>query len=96
MHTYFIYKLFVSSLGSAVNILLVTPEKAIKLTANDAFRYVLLNKQGYIEAGSLLIFERRILNVLNLYQEINIAEGNDCRRNCWFVSDCDNNSDGTP
>jgi solute carrier family 25 glutamate transporter 18/22 len=56
MHTYFIYKLFVSSLGSAVNILLVTPEKAIKLTANDAFRYVLLNKQGYIEAGSLLIF----------------------------------------
>lgn len=33
-------------LGSAVNILLVTPEKAIKLTANDAFRYLLLDKQG--------------------------------------------------
>lgn len=32
--------------GSAVNILLVTPEKAIKLTANDAFRYILLDKQG--------------------------------------------------
>ncbi len=65
IHIYFNYKLFVSSLGSAVNILLVTPEKAIKLTANDAFRYVLLNKQGYIEAGSLLIFERRILNVVS-------------------------------
>lgn len=35
------------SVGSAVNILLVTPEKAIKLTANDAFRYLLLDKQGY-------------------------------------------------
>lgn len=34
--------------GSAVNILLVTPEKAIKLTANDAFRYLLLDKHGYI------------------------------------------------
>ena len=56
-HAYFISKLFLFLLlGSAVNILLVTPEKAIKLTANDAFRYVLLNKQGYIEGGSLLIF----------------------------------------
>jgi len=33
--------------GSAVNILLVTPEKAIKLTANDAFRFLLLDKHGY-------------------------------------------------
>ena len=32
--------------GSAVNILLVTPEKAIKLTANDGFRHMLLDKNG--------------------------------------------------
>lgn len=32
--------------GSAVNILLVTPEKAIKLTANDGFRHMLLDRNG--------------------------------------------------
>lgn len=32
--------------GSAVNILLITPEKAIKLAANDFFRYHLQTKQG--------------------------------------------------
>ena len=32
--------------GSAVNIILVTPEKAIKLTANDIFRYTFLDKHG--------------------------------------------------
>jgi solute carrier family 25 (mitochondrial glutamate transporter), member 18/22 len=31
-------------LGSAVNILLITPEKAIKLVANDAFRQALKTK----------------------------------------------------
>lgn len=36
----------IMSVGSAVNILLVTPEKAIKLTANDGFRHMLLNKNG--------------------------------------------------
>ncbi|XP_016961060.1 mitochondrial glutamate carrier 1 isoform X2 [Drosophila biarmipes] len=32
--------------GSAVNILLITPEKAIKLTANDYFRYHLASEEG--------------------------------------------------
>ncbi|OQR76085.1 mitochondrial glutamate carrier protein-like [Tropilaelaps mercedesae] len=32
--------------GSAVNILLITPEKAIKLTANDFFRYHLTDTSG--------------------------------------------------
>ncbi|KAG0724197.1 Mitochondrial glutamate carrier 1 [Chionoecetes opilio] len=32
--------------GSGVNILLITPEKAIKLTANDFFRHKLTTKQG--------------------------------------------------
>lgn len=32
------------ALGSAVNILLITPEKAIKLVANDLFRHMLKTK----------------------------------------------------
>ena len=32
--------------GSGVNILLITPEKAIKLTANDFFRHKLTTKDG--------------------------------------------------
>lgn len=32
--------------GSAVNILLITPEKAIKLAANDYFRHVLSDSAG--------------------------------------------------
>lgn len=32
--------------GSGVNILLITPEKAIKLTANDYFRHLLTDKNG--------------------------------------------------
>ncbi|OTF77519.1 hypothetical protein BLA29_009997 [Euroglyphus maynei] len=32
--------------GSAVNILLITPEKAIKLTANDFFRHRLSDRLG--------------------------------------------------
>ena len=32
--------------GSAVNILLITPEKAIKLAANDYFRHKLTTKDG--------------------------------------------------
>lgn len=32
--------------GSAVNILLITPEKAIKLAANDFFRHHLTTKDG--------------------------------------------------
>ncbi|MPC32326.1 Mitochondrial glutamate carrier 1 [Portunus trituberculatus] len=32
--------------GSGVNILLITPEKAIKLTANDFFRHHLTTKEG--------------------------------------------------
>lgn len=32
--------------GSAVNILLITPEKAIKLAANDVFRFGLTKSDG--------------------------------------------------
>ncbi|CAF0819515.1 unnamed protein product [Brachionus calyciflorus] len=32
--------------GSSVNLLLITPEKAIKLVANDSFRYLLKSKDG--------------------------------------------------
>jgi len=32
--------------GSSVNLLLITPEKAIKLVANDGFRYLLKSKDG--------------------------------------------------
>ena len=32
--------------GSAVNLLLITPEKAIKLAANDFFRHKLTTKEG--------------------------------------------------
>lgn len=32
--------------GSGVNILLITPEKAIKLAANDFFRYHLKSSNG--------------------------------------------------
>ncbi|XP_017076873.1 mitochondrial glutamate carrier 1 isoform X2 [Drosophila eugracilis] len=34
--------------GSAVNIILVTPEKSIKLAANDYFRYQLATEQGVL------------------------------------------------
>jgi solute carrier family 25 (mitochondrial glutamate transporter), member 18/22 len=34
--------------GSAVNILLITPEKAIKLAANDYFRHHLTTKDGQL------------------------------------------------
>lgn len=34
--------------GSAVNILLITPEKAIKLAANDYFRHHLTMKDGWV------------------------------------------------
>ena len=35
---------FLPTSGSAVNILLITPEKAIKLVANDFFRHALKTK----------------------------------------------------
>lgn len=34
--------------GSGVNILLITPEKAIKLTANDYLRHLLTDRNGRI------------------------------------------------
>lgn len=40
--------------GSGVNILLITPEKAIKLTANDTFRHYLSIGSGYIVFPILL------------------------------------------
>lgn len=43
----FINPLFVCLLGAAVNLTLVTPEKAIKLAANDFFRHH-LSKDGYV------------------------------------------------
>lgn len=35
--------------GSGVNILLITPEKAIKLTANDFFRHHLSDHYGLVK-----------------------------------------------
>jgi len=32
--------------GSSVNLILITPEKAIKLVANDGFRYLLKKSDG--------------------------------------------------
>lgn len=37
--------------GAAVNLTLVTPEKAIKLAANDVFRQM-LSKDGYIDTDT--------------------------------------------
>ncbi|ALC41500.1 CG12201 [Drosophila busckii] len=41
--------------GSGVNILLITPEKAIKLTANDYFRHKLTSKDGKLPISSQMI-----------------------------------------
>ncbi|KAL7730982.1 hypothetical protein ACLKA6_014210 [Drosophila palustris] len=41
--------------GSAVNILLITPEKAIKLTANDFFRHKLTTKDGKLPISSQMV-----------------------------------------
>ncbi|KAM7363679.1 mitochondrial glutamate carrier 1-like isoform 2-T2 [Cochliomyia hominivorax] len=41
--------------GSGVNILLITPEKAIKLTANDYFRHKLTTKDGKLPMSSQMI-----------------------------------------
>lgn len=43
---------FVCSLGAAVNLTLVTPEKAIKLAANDLFRHH-LSKDGWVNLSSI-------------------------------------------
>ena len=43
--------------GSGVNILLITPEKAIKLTANDFFRHKLKTKDGYGSYGSYYLYQ---------------------------------------
>ncbi len=39
--------MFLLFLGSGVNLLLITPEKAIKLVGNDFFRYH-LKQEGYV------------------------------------------------
>lgn len=44
--------------GSAVNILLITPEKAIKLAANDFFRHHLTQKNGQ-EKQLIFAFEEK-------------------------------------
>ncbi|CAH2054427.1 unnamed protein product, partial [Iphiclides podalirius] len=41
--------------GSAVNILLITPEKAIKLAANDMFRFYLTRKDGSLPITSQML-----------------------------------------
>lgn len=41
--------------GSAVNILLITPEKAIKLSANDFFRHKLTSSDGKLSAFSQML-----------------------------------------
>ncbi|CAG2116972.1 unnamed protein product, partial [Medioppia subpectinata] len=41
--------------GSAVNILLITPEKAIKLAANDFFRYKLTDEYGKLSIAREMI-----------------------------------------
>lgn len=41
--------------GSSVNILLITPEKAIKLTANDYFRHKLTTKDGQLPLTSQMV-----------------------------------------
>ncbi|XP_053966696.1 mitochondrial glutamate carrier 1-like [Anastrepha obliqua] len=41
--------------GSGVNILLITPEKAIKLTANDYFRHKLTTKDGQLPMTSQML-----------------------------------------
>ena len=38
--------------GAAVNLTLVTPEKAIKLAANDFFRQLLMEDE-YVQAGAV-------------------------------------------
>lgn len=38
--------------GSAVNILLITPEKAIKLAANDFFRHHLAPASGFVSIST--------------------------------------------
>lgn len=48
--------------GSGVNILLITPEKAIKLVANDYFRHLLRKPNGYV-----LCFLFAFLIYLSLY-----------------------------
>jgi len=46
--------------GSAVNLLLITPEKAIKLTGNDLFRHLLANRSG-VNSTSHLTLPREML-----------------------------------
>ncbi|XP_049884822.1 mitochondrial glutamate carrier 1-like [Pectinophora gossypiella] len=41
--------------GSAVNILLITPEKAIKLAANDMFRFYLTKKDGTLPISRQMV-----------------------------------------
>lgn len=45
--------------GSGVNILLITPEKAIKLTANDTFRHYLSTGPGYVDFSVSTNIEHR-------------------------------------
>lgn len=58
--------------GSAVNILLITPEKAIKLAANDQLRYW-LKPSGYVKKQKTQIKNsRNILKTLMFKEAFNI------------------------
>ncbi|XP_048766700.1 mitochondrial glutamate carrier 2-like [Ostrea edulis] len=41
--------------GSAVNLLLITPEKALKLVVNDYLRYKFTNKNGVLSSGGAIV-----------------------------------------
>lgn len=75
--------------GSAVNILLITPEKAIKLAANDFFRHRLTSETGY-EIKLTTIIPLIVFNS----QEVDRGERNDFWRCSWILPNCHHNSHG--
>jgi len=71
--------------GSAVNILLITPEKAIKLVANDVFRHALKTKDGALPmhrqilagagAGTCQIVVTTPMELLKIQRQMAKAKG---------------------
>ena len=66
--------------GSAVNIVLITPEKAIKLAANDFFRFQYQNKQGSVRDSRL--------RTLQVYTTLSPAS-NDSSLCLWLLASVD-------
>ena len=50
--------------GAAVNLTLVTPEKAIKLAANDVFRQM-LSKDGYMDTITAVASLQYVLTLID-------------------------------